>query len=269
MYVHGWNDYFFQTHLADYWVGQGFDFFALELRRYGRNLVPGQFKGYITDLDDYALELDQAMAIIGMDHDSVTLMGHSTGGLVASLYLSQRRGTVDALVLNSAWLDLHGSDLVRAASGPVLTTLGTARPTALLPVRNNGFYHRSLDLAQGGEWTMEPDWKNATDFAPRIAWLAAIVAGHQRVARGLGIDVPILALASARSDFSRTWRDELRSADIVLDSNRISGAAVKLGSHVTVVRIEGGLHDLVLSAAPVREQVFAEITRWLGAYGPR
>jgi alpha-beta hydrolase superfamily lysophospholipase len=37
---------------------------------------------------------------------------------------------------------------------------------------------------------------------------------------------------------------------------------------VTIVRIDGGLHDLTLSAPPVRAQVFAELDRWIGAYLP-
>ena len=67
LYVHGWNDYFFQTHLADYWNRRGFDFYAIDLRRYGRNLRPGLFAGYITSLDDYASELDEAYRLIGED----------------------------------------------------------------------------------------------------------------------------------------------------------------------------------------------------------
>ena len=42
----------------------------------------------------------------------------------------------------------------------------------------------------------------------------------------------------------------------------------QLGRHVTLVRIEGGLHDLVLSAEPARTQVFEELTRWTNAYLP-
>ena len=37
---------------------------------------------------------------------------------------------------------------------------------------------------------------------------------------------------------------------------------------MTVVRVEEGLHDLVLSAAPVRERVFAEIARFTRGYLP-
>ena len=37
LYVHGWSDYFFQTHLAEAFEDWGYDFYALDLRRYGRS----------------------------------------------------------------------------------------------------------------------------------------------------------------------------------------------------------------------------------------
>lgn len=42
LYVHGFVDYFFQTHLADFFAERGWDFYALDLRKYGRSLLPGQ-----------------------------------------------------------------------------------------------------------------------------------------------------------------------------------------------------------------------------------
>lgn len=56
--------------------------------------------------------------------------------------------------------------------------------------------------------------------------------------------------------------------DTVLDVEQIAARAVRLGRCVTVVRVEEGLHDLFLSAAPVRERVFAEIERFTRAYVP-
>jgi alpha-beta hydrolase superfamily lysophospholipase len=79
LYLHGWNDYFFQTHLADYMTEIGYEFYALDLRRYGRSLRPGQLRGFITNLDDYSVELDAAANLIAADHDRLLLMGHSTG----------------------------------------------------------------------------------------------------------------------------------------------------------------------------------------------
>ncbi|MGR7002852.1 hypothetical protein ACU686_40820 [Yinghuangia aomiensis] len=40
LYVHGFNDYFFQRHLADFHIAQGFDFYALDLRSYEAFAAP-------------------------------------------------------------------------------------------------------------------------------------------------------------------------------------------------------------------------------------
>ena len=39
-----------------------------------------------------------------------------------------------------------------------------------------------------------------------------------------------------------------------------------LGRLTTLVRIEGGLHDLALSAEPARKRYFDEAARWMSAY---
>ena len=105
LYLHGWNDYFFQTHIADYLSDIGYDFYALDLRRYGRSIRRGQLRGFITNLDDYSVELDAAADLIAADHDRLLLMGHSTGGLVAALWAARNAERLEGLILNSPWLD--------------------------------------------------------------------------------------------------------------------------------------------------------------------
>src|SRR5665647_2111091 len=67
LYLHGWNDYFFQTELAEYWHGQGAAFYALDLRKYGRSLRPHQTPTYVDDLATYDEELDAAVRTIHHD----------------------------------------------------------------------------------------------------------------------------------------------------------------------------------------------------------
>jgi hypothetical protein len=55
--------------------------------------------------------------------------------------------------------------------------------------------------------------------------------------------------------------------DVVLDVELLARRAIQLGPVVSVVRIAGGVHDLTLSPAPVRERFYAEISRWSTAYG--
>lgn len=266
LYLHGWNDYFFQSHLAEAMSAVGYDFYALDLRRYGRSLRRGQLPGFIADLDDYGEEIAAAADVIAEDHDELLLMGHSTGGLVAALWVAKNPERVTGLVLNSPWLDLQGSALFRALGGPVIARLGSSLPTSVIRLPDPGFYARTLHHTLSGEWDYDLDLKASPSPAIRVGWLRAILQGHAHVAAGLSIGVPILVLCATRTNFARRWHDDLRSADIVLDVEQIASRAVRLGRHVTVVRVEDGMHDLLLSAPPVRAQVLSEIVRWERAY---
>jgi alpha-beta hydrolase superfamily lysophospholipase len=269
LYLHGWNDYFFQTHLADYLSDLGYDFYALELRRYGRSIRPGQLRGFIANLDDYTLELDAAADLIATDHDSLLLMGHSTGGLIAALWSARNADRLEGLILNSPWLDMQGSAIVRALGVPVIDALGSRAPMSIIRLPDLGFTARSLHISLGGEWDYDLTLKSRPGPPIRTGWLRAVLLGHQRVAAGLGIGVPILVLASAKTEFARRWHEGLRVVDTVLDVEQIAARAVRLGPHVTVVRIPDGLHDLTLSAPHVRKQVMDEIGRFVEAYVKR
>ncbi|MDO5093504.1 MAG: alpha/beta hydrolase [Propionibacteriaceae bacterium] len=269
LYVHGWNDYFFQSHLADAVASWGYDFYALDLRRYGRSLREGQLAGYTADLSEYFQELDLALAEIQADGaDDMVLMGHSTGGLVAALFAAARPGRVRAVVLNSPWLELQSLQAWRRALQAAFGAVGTLSPTRALTLPDPGFYQRSIAADEEGEWRYNPNLKGDPAFLPRVGWLTAVMRGHATVAAGLGIAEPVLMLISARSDLSRTWDDEMHRADLVLDVDALAAKAPYLGRHVTLVRIEGGRHDLTLSETGPRRHFFSEIQRWLATYGP-
>ncbi len=266
LYVHGWNDYFFQTHLADFWADLGFDFYALDLRRYGRSARRGHLRGFTTDLAEYDQELDAAADLIAADHDQLVVLGHSTGGLVTSLWAARRPGRVAALVLNSPWLDLQGSALVRAVGAPVIDALGARSPYAVLRAPDPGHYARTLHRSLEGEWDYDLDMKLTPGPPIRVGWLRAVIQGQRRVAAGLDIEAPVLVLASTRTSFARRWSEDLRVVDTVLDVEQIAARAVRLGRCVTVVRVEEGMHDLLLSAPAVREQVLVEMARFVRGY---
>lgn len=270
LYVHGWNDYFFQTGLAEYWHGQGAAFYALDLRKYGRSLRPHQTPNYVDDLAAYDADLDAAVGQIHRDlgrRARLMLTAHSTGGLIGLLWATRRPGAVSAMVLNSPWLELQGSSVARTLSMPVVQQLARIQPKNPLVNIDPGFYARTILTEHGGEWTYDTAWRPTPYFPVRPGWLQAILNGHARVARGLALPMPILMATSARSVIGPRWRDEMREADTVLDVDLLARRAVLLGPVVTVIRIAGGLHDLTLSRAPVREHYYAEVTRWLSAYG--
>ncbi len=92
--------------------------------------------------------------------------------------------------------------------------------------------------------------------------------GHRRLHAGLAVAVPALVMSSTATSRPSAWDDVLLRSDSVLDAHRIARWAPAVGPHVTVVRIQDGMHDLVLSAPPVRARAYAEIERWMATYVP-
>jgi len=265
LYLHGWNDYFFQLHLADYWLRQGHQFYALDLRRYGRSLRPTQLPGFITDLEDYGEELVAAMSEIDTEHDRVVLMAHSTGGLVGALWADAHHDRLAGIILNSPWLDLQGAPIMRSL-GTLVEAVGARAATAVIRLPDPGLYARALHTEHGGEWDYDTDLKMSPSPPVRAGWVRAVLRGHHAIARGLSLPMPVLVMCSDKTQFRRRWTEELRRVDSVLDVEQIAARAPRLGRCVTIVRIAGGVHDLVLSAPPVRAAVFDEIDRWSDGY---
>jgi alpha-beta hydrolase superfamily lysophospholipase len=269
LYVHGFVDYFFHTAFGDALAAHGYDVYALDLRDYGRSIRPGRPPNHVTDLGRFAEEIDAAIRIIRAEHDEVVLLAHSMGGLVTSLWADSRRGEglIDALVLNSPWLDLRGTWFERTVLTGVLDVVGAVAPD-LAVSRIGPHYGRALHESTGGEWSYDLAWKPFDGFPARAGFGRAVRRGHARVARGLAIDVPVLVLASDASGPDDVWHDALLTTDSVLDVGHIRDRAPLLGPDVTFVEVPGGAHDLALSPAPARDTYVAEVLAFLDARLP-
>ncbi|MET0735428.1 MAG: alpha/beta hydrolase [Microbacterium sp.] len=276
LYVHGWSDYFFQKRLARYWSDRGARFFALDLRKYGRSLRPGQTPGFVANLDTYDEDIAAALAAMGgraeRGQRRLVLFGHSTGGLTLSLWAARHPGSAAAVILNSPWLEFQLSGISRAAIAPVVQLQARLRPLDVAPQIDLGFYTRAqtevADPADPVEVNLE--WRPEQTMAVHAAWFNAVLDGHARVAAGLRIDAPICVLLSARTAVPTRWSDDLTRADSVLVVDDIARASLKLGSSVTVERIDGALHDVFLSRHEAREDAYDRLDRWAtGCLGPR
>jgi len=272
LYVHGFVDYFFQTHLADFYVDRGYDFYALDLRKYGRSLRPHQTPWFARSMEEYFAEVDAAVEIIRTEdgHGKLLLNAHSTGGLIAALWADRVRGKglADALFLNSPFFDLNAPWVMRRVVARAAGGLGARRPYQKLPIFLETLYPESIHRDHRGDWTFDPTWKPVARIQLQAGWLRAIVRAQGQLRRGLHIDVPVLVACSTETYRRKSWHETIKSMDAVLDLDHIARGAPLLGRHVTLVRIDGGVHDLVLSGEKAREQVFAELDRWLTTYLP-
>ena len=146
---------------------------------------------------------------------------------------SRHPGAASQLILNSPWLEMHGSSLVRRAASTMVAPVARFRPEAILRLPERGFYWRTISSSAEGEWALDDKYRPPMAFPLRAGWLSAILAGHAKVARGLGIEIPILVLLSRGSANGPFWTEEMRRTDAVLDVNIIALRALTLGRTVT------------------------------------
>lgn len=266
LHVHGFNDYFFQTHLAEALEAAGHTFYAIDLRRCGRSWREGQVPHYVDDLAEYRVDLGLAAGLLReeLGHDRLAVHAHSTGGLTAALWAASPAGraAVDALVLNSPWFDLNARWFHRVVSTWVLDTLG---PVDRMRVLADGpsAYSWHLHADNGGRWTYDRALKPAEGFPVRAGWLRAVRRGQARLARGLGLEVPVLVCTAAESGPNARGNPRLDAQDTVLDVAQIRARAPRLGDDVTLVTVPGGVHDLSLSADGPRRAYLATVVEWL------
>ena len=134
LYLHGRNDYFFQTHLADAFLSAGYEFYALELRTCGRAGAGYPSPHDVRDLRVHDEEIGEALRIIRSEHGHgvVVLNGHSTGGLQAVIWAADHPGSVEAVTLNSPWLQLNASGLMRSYGSAYVDVLSRRSPERII-----------------------------------------------------------------------------------------------------------------------------------------
>lgn len=266
LYVHGYVDYFFQTHMADFYNDAGLHFYAIDLRRHGRALRPGQLPNYVSDVSEFLQDIDAAVACLrGAEAmDWILLSGHSTGGLVAALYAHRgaQRAAVNAVFLNSPFLDMNLPQWQQRWVEPVLAAVGRVLPSIRLPGLSR-FYGQSLHVEHGGAWRFNLAWKPLQGFTVYAGWFRAIHRAHTEVEQGLDIRCPCLLMHSRRSSRPLVWNEDVMRTDIVLNVADMVRLAPHLGAQVQCIAIDGAMHDLVLSVPPVREAVFDALRSWM------
>jgi alpha-beta hydrolase superfamily lysophospholipase len=268
LHVHGFSDYFFQTDFAEWWNERGYDFYAVDLRKYGRSIRPHQTPTYVTDLRDHFPEIDAALQRVTErdGHDHVVISAHSTGGLIVALWANERKPALAGMVLNSPWLDMQGGRMMQGIGTKVIKQVGARQPRRVIPRTVGGHYTRSLHAEHHGEWTFNTDWKPLDSFPVTFGWLRAIRLGHDEVHSGLEVGCPVLVLSSAGTRWPKEMGDDVHGYDIVLEVPQIRQWATALGGHVTYVAIDGARHDVVLSLPGPRARAYDVIGRWASAY---
>ena len=264
LYIHGFQDYFFQTELADRFIEHGYNFYAIDLRKSGRSLLSNQIPYNMRDINDFYADISAAVTQIkSEDNTELVINAHSTGGLIAALYLHKYKDACNALILNSPFLELNKKWSIRKIELPLLNLINRMFPKIKIKGTFSPFYGQSIYKGYHGEWDYNLEWKPISASYVTSSWISAIYRAHKQIKRKLKIQIPVLVMSSEQSIKNKEWTDGFKKADAVLNVKDIRKYAYYLGNNITTVSFKNGMHDLILSSKPIREKVYQTMFDWL------
>ncbi len=271
LYVHGYNDYFFQEELAEKSDSAGFAFFAIDLHYNGRSYRAGEPRSDMRSVKEYYAELDAAVALSKkIAENSISsnlpfvIIAHSNGGLITPNYLNERNSEdFAAFVLNSPFLDYKNSWFVRNVAFPVLSDVALLMPDAPAPKQESPKYNTSLLKTERGEWEFNTELKSAEWPQQYFGFLRATTRGIKRIHNGMQIKSPILMMRSGCTVNNVKWEEDYMRCDCLLDVDLLEKWAPKLGPDVTTVTVEDGMHDVFLSRKDVRDFAYRTMFEFL------
>lgn len=264
LHVHGWNDYFFQDHLAEAVRGEGHAFYAVDLRRAGRSRRPGDLPHFMRDASEQGHDIARAVrAILDIDPATrIVVHAHSTGGLTAAVSLAgDPQEGVAGLILNSPLFGVRRTTL-QAAGMLILPTLAALAPRMVV-VRGPSRYSARMHREGGGRWVFDTTWKDPAGVPVRAAWAAAVDRAQKRIARGLEMPIPVLVARSASSGSDADSNPHRNAQDTVVDVDAIATLSEGLRGDISHLVIEGAVHDLSLSADGPRSEYLERMLAWI------
>lgn len=266
LYIHGFNDYFFHPHLAESFNEQGYNFYAIDLRKYGRSLLPHQHPNYCKNIDEYYEEIDQSLLKINTENNNdIIILGHSTGGLIASMYANygKQKHLISSMVLNSPFFEFNVSKIEKVLTYYFSRIISIINPYAKKNKPLSALYNQSLLSSHYGEWDFNLKWKPEHGFPAYFKWVLAIYNAQNKIKTESDIKIPILVMHSQKSERPKVWNSDILGMDIVLNIKHIKEIGNKLGKKVTFLTVENAIHDIFLSKKEVREKAFTDMINWL------
>ncbi len=264
LYIHGFSDYFFQKEMALMFARHGYNFYAVDLRKYGRSLMEGQRRFEVRDLREYFDDIRAGLETMKRDGvDEIILVGHSTGGLTCALFMqTEPDAAIKALILNSPFLRWNLPSFKENVAIPAVAAAGKVLPKMHIASDGTDYYGATIAADREGEWHYRKEWKPDTLPDVDAAWVRAVEIAQKELEKG-SVKVPVLLLHSDKSAFPGDPKEKFAQADAVLDVDKMVSAGRKLGRDVTDFTVYNGLHDVMLSRPDIRAVVYTEIFSWL------
>lgn len=248
-------------------VTRGFSVAALDWRGQGRSdrLAAPPEKGHVADFRDYGRDLAALVAapeVVDAGPPAL-VVAHSMGGAIALEALAEGGLPRVPLVLSAPMLAIAMNPVLRAATAAILAgarLLGRCegwppfgRPS--VPYHRAAAFEGNMLTGDGAVYAWLSDASGADARLglgmPSLAWIARAEEAMTRIGRMGPLPVPALCLVG--------------SAERVVDRSAVHAGSARLGAEC--VEIDGGRHELLIEAAPVRTAAWAAIDAFIARQG--
>lgn len=262
LYIHGYNDYFFQKNLAKKITQAGYNFYAIDLRKYGRSHLENQKWFNFRDISEYYEELDSAINIISREgHKEIIINAHSTGGLISANYLNNRKedNRIIGLLLNSPFFDFNTNWFTKNIILKIVNFMGNSwADKVFLNGGEDNIYGRALYKS----YSFDTTFKKLKSYPKNYGWIKGISSGMINLKKS-NIKVPIIVFSSDKSSKEDINNPLLYYSDVVLNVKDIKKVGKKLGSNVKLETIKNGIHDLSLSNKEPQDIYLDKLIFWI------
>lgn len=260
LYIPTLSDYFWQEEIATCLNEEGYHFYALELRRYVRNLkprTPGQHPYLVRNLVEYYEEIHWALKLLRFDEgiERVILGGHGLGATTALLFANDHPNEIEGLFLNAPLFAL--SPAIPGFSKPLGWFSSADSETGCVCEP----FHASVHVERQGSFEWDRYLKPMSGFPLYAGLIDAIALATSRLTGekggGISIPTPTLILSSASHvPVLNPSCSVSRRCDVLQDVNATVRLAPRWGKIVQICLIKEAVHDVFLSDIKARDEAF-------------
>ena len=261
IWIHGYNDYYYNLYIGEKFIKKGFDIYAVKLRRYQQNNHNKIF--YCDNLNEYIQDIDNIFPkILEKKYNKIILYGHSMGGLVSSIYCKdgKYKDKITHLVLNSPFFDFKVSFFEKILLYYIIYYLGYFFPNLII---------RSIDLNTENYLTknikkrfyINNKYKLDVLSPVYASWIKTIIDYQNRIKyKNLSLNIPILVLFCTKSTI---FTNSDQTGDDTLEVDHIDKYSNNLGSNIKKYKFENAIHDIFSSSLNTINDAFEITLNWI------
>ena len=265
LWIHGYNDYYYHFYIGELLLKEGYDIYAICLRRYEQNnLTPF----YTDDINEYIEDINNLFPIISKNnYKKILFYGHSTGALISILYCNygKFKNKIDGLILNSPFFEFNLDSLSLFCLKYIVYYLGYYFPQFLIRGKNENNIN---SLTSEIKKRFYIDYNKKFNYLPQVyfGWVRTIIMNQSKIQnKEINLKKPILILHSDKSIYPSIDKTT-ENGDDTLNINDIIKYSKYIGNNVTRIEINNAIHDVFCSNIKSRNKAINEMFNWLNKF---